>query len=350
MSEENNSMEKKVVLVQTDSDTGGQVILDEKNIEKSEETFEERINNTINNIDIDASMKKAVTAEEFTENLMNDGSLLKELTNGTDLDQEVIKRILEVTNKVMKKEKVDTYKDLPEPIRDMIDKYVLAEFKTVPINQRGLIRRNVATALINSFISEITQNRAKYDFAHELASIYREGSKEIVNISMESHVERNKIYREVAEEIEDPEKKRRMIEILDRIDEAKNLTELKEFSKKCKIKPIELEKPKRVFEDFLNKYRDSANNIYSIDLAVKSIYRNINKDTDKEYTLNMVNAFFIAFCKQVKRYDESNPLDHAYMYYVLYYSVISDTENNNEFMNNIKEVIANLVLKNTRIK
>jgi hypothetical protein len=136
-----------------------------------------------------------------------------------------------------------------------------------------------------------------------------------------------------------------MSDILDRIDEANNLTELKEFAKKCKIKSIELEKSKKVFESFLDKYRTSSNNIYDISVACKSMIRNINKN-GSNYTEDEIIAFYVAFCKQVRNYDESNPLDHAYMYYVLYFAATIDGDKSGKFIENVKEVVANAKSRN----
>ena len=92
-----------------------------------------------------------------------------------------------------------------------------------------------------------------------------------------------------------------MMEILDAIDEAKNLTKLKEFAKKTKIRSIDLEKPNRVFDRFLNKYRNSSNNIYDIHMGLTVLSRHL-----EGYSNDMVRAFFILFCKQVQNYDIDN--------------------------------------------
>ena len=77
--------------------------------------------------------------------------------------------------------------------------------------------------------------------------------------------------------------------------------------------------------------------------ALEMARENYEKEPANSYH---INAFFIAFCKQTINYKESDPIDHAYMYYVLYYSMLSDTEDSKEFLTNVAEVIDNIVERN----
>ena len=147
--------------------------------------------------------------------------------------------------------------------------------------------------------------------------------------------------------MEDPEKKARLLAILDQIDEARSLTTLKEFAKRCKIKPIELEKPEsRVYRGFLNKYTNSTNNIYDIKVARTVLFRHLSNEG---YTMRDVDAFLISFCKQVNGYSPTIATEHAYMYYVLYYSALLDGDRSTTFINNVKDVIVNLKERNSII-
>ena len=62
-----------------------------------------------------------------------------------------------------------------------------------------------------------------------------------------------------------------------------------------------------------------------------------------------VDAFLIAFCKQVDRYSPTVATEHAYMYYVLYYSALLDGDRSTTFINNVKDVIVNLKERNSII-
>ena len=103
--------------------------------------------------------------------------------------------------------------------------------------------------------------------------------------------------------MEDEEKKAALIAILDSIDEAYNLTTLKEYAKKCKIKNYDLENPSRSFDRFNGKYKDSPYNIYAIEMASTILFRNINigLEEDKMFTDKQVIAFFIAFSPATQR-------------------------------------------------
>ena len=156
--------------------------------------------------------------------------------------------------------------------------------------------------------------------------------------------ERNSAYREAANNIEDEGKRKRLNAILDRIDEARNLTELKEFAKTCKIKRYDIERPdKRVYSGFLSKYRDSVNNIYDINIAETVLVRHLAPlGCDKIDVIMLL----IAFCRQCQSYSVDNVLDHAYMYYFLYYCVMLDGDKSDKFKNNLLEVIKNVNERN----
>lgn len=339
-------MESKVVNTLVNPTTGDSTIINDK-VDNLESTLEEKASKAFAHVDISSNMSKLINANEFSESLLNDDNILKDLTKGMTLEDKDVKQILEVTNRVIKKEKINVFKELPVSVQEAIDKNIKAQYLIPSLDHKtnNMIRKSIANSIINEFISNIQNQRAKYDFAHELANIYEEGTKDIENAAMELHKERNKAYRDIANDMEDGEKKQRLNEVLDSIDEARNLTKLKEFTKKCKIKSIDLEKPKRIFNDFLNKYRNSSNNIYDINMGVKSLLRTLNTEEEK-YTIDHINAFFIAFCKQTINYKESDPIDHAYMYYVLYYSMLSDTEDSKEFLTNVAKVIDNIVERN----
>ena len=160
-------------------------------------------------------------------------------------------------------------------------------------------------------------------------------------------------YKEAAEKMEDPEKKQKLLSVLDRINEAYNLSELKEFSKSCKIKKFDLEKPNKLFDAYTRKYADSTYNAYSIEMARPVLYRNLNIDDNDEYSDTDINAFFIAFCKQTRNMKSDDVLDHAYMYYVMYNIVLADLNKSDDtkhvsekFLDNVKEVIKNLRNRN----
>lgn len=347
VSENGEIIESRMMDVLIDPDTGSRKIIGSADNEAVKDSFDEMVKKI--NEDKDISLDDTpVSEKEIIDYLANGNSdsMLSELSKGTNISLESTRQLLEIVNRKSKGEKFNTYKELPTEIKSIIDNYVATNMSSVGCNISTInnIKRNVADALLDEFINDIHLDRAKNDFARDLEQIYNSSAKEIADSSLEYIEERNKAYREAAMDIEDEAKKNRLLAILDRIDDARSLDELKEFAKTCKIKSIELEKPEtRVYNGFLNKYKNSTNNIYDINIARKVLYRHISNDG---YTTKDVDAFFIAFCKHVSGYSVDVATDHAFMYYVLYYSALLDGDKSLIFVNNVKEVINNLRERN----
>ena len=335
--------ETKVINTQVNPLTGENVILNTDEVEVNTDTPADKLEK----ITID-DLTKTATEEEITEAMQEDG-ILKEISKDIEWSADEVKQILAVTNRRIKKENFNVYRALPESVQKMINDYINQEMGITSIagarvSQINSIRNAIAENIVDQFQNDITLNRAKHDFAHELASIYHSGTKEISESAVEYTEDRNKQYREAAEKMEDPEKKERMLAILDRIDDARSLDELKEFAKKCKIKSIELEKPRRVLGTVMSKYEKSANNIYAIDLCKYTLGRNLPERTENE-----IMCFFIVFCKYVMNWDINVPLNHAFIYYVLYYCAMLDGDKSDIFKNNVREVIDNIKTRNPNL-
>lgn len=324
-------------------------------VNEVKDSFDEMVRKINEDDDFSFSDDAPITEAEAVDYLSDNASesIINEISKGTNYTNEEIQQLLIVTNKRIKKQEVNVYKELPESMRKLIDQYTnqMITHDKIDGNNHAFIRgakNSIAEALIDEFISDIQIDRFKNDFARDLENIYATSNKEIAETSLEYFEERNAAYREAAEEIEDEEKKAKLLAILDQIDEARALTGLKEFAKACKVKPIETEKPdNRVYRNFLAKYKDSNNNIYDIKVAIEVLYRHL---VDDNYTRKDVELFFIVFCKYVRNYDVNVPTQHAFMYYVLYYAVMLDGDKSDNFKNNVKEVINNIKLRNTFIK
>ena len=338
--------ESKKVITTINPDTGETQILNTDPVEDLR-SFEEQVNDAIDSFDLDFNNSNPATMDEMTKLLDSDDNLLKNISKDTEMSEDDIKNILDVTNRRIHREKFNVYKCLPDNVKKMIDDYIEKDPNFMSYDKRAIntIKNNMATMIIDSFKDSINMERSKHDFAHELSNLYQEGTKTIAESSMSLMEDRNKAYREAADKIEDPEKKERLLAILDRIEAARELEELKEFAKKCKIKRIELEKPEsRVFSYFINKYAESSNNIYDLKLCATILYRHLKEDG---YNTDMVLAFFIAFCKMIQNWDINDPLQHSYIYYVLYYCAMLDGDKTDKFKNNAKEVIDNLIERNS---
>lgn len=343
--------ETKVINTTINPLTGETMILDTSSeIEDDGRSFEEKVTDTMESIDDNIFDNDTPASMEEFSKVLQDDNLLKEIGgNDLNLEPEEIRLILDITNRRIHREEFNVYKVLPDSVKAMIDEYVKKELGielgVASVAHVNAVKNSVASAIIDQFQTDIQFERARHDFAHELANLYRDSSADIAESSIEYFEERNKAYRDAADKIEDPEKKQRMLEILDRIDQARNLNELKEFAKKCKIKKIELEKPsQRVFDQFVLKYKDSTNNIYDIKMCVHILARNLPERTDFE-----IYSFFIVFCKYVMNWDVSIPINHAFIYYILYYCAMLDGDKSNTFRNNVREVIDNVKVRNSGI-
>jgi hypothetical protein len=238
---------------------------------------------------------------------------------------------------------------MPDKVKAMIDKYAL-DSGISPLDKRYReLKHSVADMLMDDFIGNINMNRIQKDFNSEVESMFDKASKEIGAEIVGYSEQKIQKYREAAEKMEDPEKKQKLFDVLDRIDEAYNLSELKEFAKSCKIKKFDLEKPSKLFDAYTRKYAESTYNAYSIEMARPILYRNLNTGDDEQFSDRDINAFFIAFCKQTRNMRSDNVLDHSYMYYVMYNIVLADLNKSDEtkhvsekFLDNVKEVIKNL--------
>lgn len=348
--------EEKRIMVKIDPNTGEHSILPDDGVVEEHKSFEETVDDfDLNDMEIDLD-DSPITEEEFNKAKedSNKEGLIGELNDEDfNLSPEGIQGLIRVLNIRMKKEKFNAYKEFPKEIQDMIDDYM--KKGGIPVlSQEGKTFRNaISESLLDEFVSNIQADRMSRDFNKEIESIFEEGAKEIADTVIGFTRERNEAYRKYAEGLEDEEKKQKILEILDQIEEAFKLDTLKEFAKKCKIKKIELDKPERIYRGMMDKYDSSVYNIYDIALAVPILFRNLNRGEDGiVYDDKDIKAFFICFCKQCLNMKPSNVLEHAYMYYVMYNCVIMDInkgenrQTTEDFIKNVKEVIANIRTRN----
>lgn len=331
---------------------------EQKIVSTEDEEFEETVDeNTFEDLlrDIEEGKIKVetdnspITKEELKENITvfnpKDDSKF-------DISDESLETLLKIANRKMNKEEFNVYKELPQEIKNMIDKTIGVEAANVTSNEIRYFKNSIAEQLLNDFIMNITINRAKSDLNKEIESVFNEGLKDITEESVKYTEERNKQYRAQVEAMEDEEKKAKLLAVLDTMDSAYDLNDLKEFAKTCKLKKYDIEDPKRYFRDFHDKYKDSTYNIYDIKLTLNPLS---NKIVDNEkYTEKDIIAFLVCFCKYVMNFNVEDTINHTFMYYVIYNIIIMGSNTSektiyksNIFANNIKEVIDNLKVKNS---
>lgn len=356
--------EYRKTLVKINPDTGehiitGEVIKDDKDKESFDE-MNERIANGNINVEIDNS---PISLEEINDHIKNSesDSMFKSVFGDAEQpDNETMMAILDVVNRRMNKEEFNVYRAFPDKIKELINSYIAKVNGGCAnnSNQHKMIRNMLAESIIDEFITDISIDRVKNDLNKEVEELFEKSSGEIADSIIGYTTERNKQYRDYANSIEDDYKKEKMNKILDQIDEAYNLTGLKEFCKRCKIKHIDLEKCNEksyTINQFLAKYDESPYNIYSIYIAEQTLLRNLIKKnfnaSDKD-----VRAFFLAFCNQCKNYTPTDSFQHAYMYYVIYNVILSDINTGEKkevsdlFLDNVIECINNLRARNNNFK
>ena len=353
--EERETGENKSMMVKIDPNTGEHKIIGQADNLDDDETFEEmceRIKNSDLKLDF-----APITEKELVSYIASnkDSSMINEIANDVDLSADTIKGLLEIVNRKINREEFNVYKAFPDEIKSMVDKYLVSMQVPACSTQGKQFRNMISEQLISEFVTNINIDRTMHDFNKELEDLFTKGSSELADSIIGYTEERNKKYREYAEQMQDEEKKEKVNQILDQIDEAYNLTNLKQFASRCKIKKFDLEKPNKVYKYFLQKYAESSYNIYDINMARPILYRNINPEDKEEYTSNDIDSFFICFCKQCMNMKPEIVTEHAYMYYVIYNIVLMDMNKGDQkhvseaFIDNIKEVIHNIKQKNNFI-
>jgi hypothetical protein len=281
--------------------------------------------------------------------------ILDELGNITISDED-FQVLLEVVNRRQNKEDFNVYRALPESIKAQINKSVgegIGVPEVATSNPIRALRNQTAEMLIDDTIVNISMQRAQNDLNKEIEDIFKSGASDIAEYTVGYTKERNEKYRKYAEELEDKEKRERLLKTLDIIESAFSLVDLKEYAKTCKIKKYDLENPKNYFRDFMYKYKDSTYDIYDINLTLPILDRYV---TDGEkYNNADVIAFMVCFCKYIQNYKVENPMEHAFMYYVIYNICVMDSlpdtsEEKERFMNNVREVMDNLKERNSFLK
>lgn len=340
----------KKVNVNIDPNTGEHIIMGPV-ADKKEETFNEMVDR-INEGDLGFNTSiEDISFNEMKQEITSNPEVLVNEISENDLSDDDIKSILNITNRKIRKEKFNIYKELPDSVKSSIDRYLGINAVNYG-NQINSARNMIAEQIIDEFINNISFNKISNDFTKEIEDLFNKGNQEIVSEIVGYNQEKTKKYREYAKDIEDEEKKERLLSVLDRIDDAYSLDELKEYSKTCKIKNDYLVKPEKQWRSFLNKYNDSKYNIYDLKLCVPILKRNLGK----EYNEKDIFAFLACFTRYCMNMDSSNPLDHAFMYYTIYNIIICDMNKGDKkqvseiYLNNIKEVIENLRKKNNNFE
>lgn len=350
----------KKVKIMVNPETGEHSPIGVVSSEDKEETFEEMIERLEKESDFNSVNEKPIELDELgsliSRSKTDPNSILRDITtinnNNFEISDDSLKIILQIANRKMKKEEFNVYREFPDEVKSMINKYCAASGVSILTNQGKNLRNMVSELLISEFISNITMDRVQIDFNKEIETLFSKGNEEIAEAAIGYTTEKNEAMRKYAlEKMQDGEKKDTLLTVLDNFDDAYSLTSMKEFAKKCKIKKYDLERPDKIYDNFLRKYVNSTYNIWDIKIVRPILARNLNTETE-EFTEKDIDAFFICYCKQCLNMKPEIAQNHAYMYNIIYNITLIDInkgktkEVSDTFINNIREVIYNLRVRN----
>lgn len=282
-----------------------------------------------------------ITEDIINKCFENNESFVGKIHNISD---ESIKEFLKIIEKYNKTKEDVKYKDLPKEFQDIITKFAIQSGHSV--NEIGFynIRNEIAQMFIDETITNIGIDDIVASYYREVENIYKATDDHISTIIKDYADKRSKIIEDAAKNITDPEKKKVAENIIDSIHDAYALERLIECAKehKIKIKNYDLERPEKVYRDFLYKYQNSPSNIYSINVVASVLRRHLNSDDPKD-----TDRFLILFCKFCRDYNPEDIAQHSFMYYVTYNIVLLDAYKNKEydefapdFLDNIRKVIS----------
>ena len=303
--------------------------------------------------------KVEFTAEDIKASLKD--SMFTEGKPDFTLPDEDVVVILDIVEKVRKKENINIYAALPQSVKYMINKYMFEQGVQGYSVQANSVRNMLASTLIDEFISNISINKTVESFNKEMEDLFVKTGEEFSKMYKEYDTERTKYLEAALEKIPEGDPKRETItKVLDAINDAYKLTRLREATPKLKIKNFDREKPERTFSDFEFKYKDTQYHIYSIKQVLSVLYKHIapeiektlpdDMDEEKKHTAALALAsvesvdFMLLFCKFCMNYKADVPEEHAFMYYTLYNIMLLDVYKGEEyndfangFVNNIIE-------------
>lgn len=312
---------------------------------------------------VDADDPDLITDQEIQEAFvrMNDAGAdiderpvdMQELQDAIDEDMTIFEDVklsmqgasdlLVLINRVIKGEDFN-YRSLPDEVQRAINLFMRRNGMAGYSVQSNSYRNSIAKSLIEGFTQDVMMKRYISDFNTEMQKIVQETGEELTNMYAEYNEERIKKMQEYLDKMDDPEKKQKLKDILDAINDGFDLNRLKEAARnhKIKIKKFDLEKPKRAIDRFLTKYEKSTQNIYSPWLAMKVLSRHA-----PELSVDDIHRFFVGLCKYCDQFEVTDTPAHAFTYYALYNCIQLDTlsgekklEFKKKYIKNVKEVIA----------
>lgn len=303
------------VTVQINPETGERVIVG--SVKEKTEQEQEFITDTFE--ELWAQAEKSSTTD-INKIKIPDSMIMEQASNQFDLTGndmniflDLVKRYRESDGKIP-----NLYSKLPKAVKNLVDAGAADVANNISFDQIAAAKNNVAKIIMDSFISDVTMSKATVDFNTEMNKILSDANSTAKDLYYDSVIDKLKQIDLVIEQVNigdnTEEEKKDKIDKLTRLakamNDAINLDDFKEKLPRIKIKKFEIEKPRRITQDFDNKYVSSVYSIHSVSLLFKVMYREF-----PDYSEEDITKFILSFCKYTMNMHPENVFEHTFMYY-----------------------------------
>ena len=329
--------------VSVNTETGEKNVIDTA-IEE-DKPFSEKLEDIGKSLD-DLKLEDVEIESGDVKEAVKEGNLLDD--EGFEISDKTAVELTEMLNKYNKTGSI-SYKDFPEETKKYFDKYFKEQGITGYNVQANTMRNMVAEAFADELKSNVQMKKFNDEFNSQIEGIFSKMNDELSPLFMDYNNTRESYIKKVTEEIEDEDKKKIAEEILDSIHDAFELSRLIEVAPRTKIKRYYMERPNKVYDLVLSKYKDNKYNIYDLTMITKILDKhlkanNIIPEDDMESATKVV----LIFALHCSTYHVDVPAQHAFMYYFTYTIVLLEIYKNEEydkfapaFLGNVKKVIDN---------
>lgn len=299
-----NETESEVVMVNHNASDGEIVPTDVLDKETLSKLSSDQFNNFINDM----------------PNEVNKDIISKIVGSGQISNFDDIQTITDMIKRRMNGEPVNAYKEFPPSIKQMLVTANVSSAGNMYANNQ--ILKSAANLLLDNLTEEYKKSANEFvdlemmlmNFNKDTSAIVDSTSKELGSLMMDTDVSRKQSIDAAIENckasnnLEGVEKLEKM---KSSIDDAYNLDDFIEFCKHVKIKKFDLEKPSRVYSNFIRKYENHKNNITDIRICPDILDRHFKSD----HTTNV--KLCLAFCKYTMNMSPDNVNEHTFMYYFI---------------------------------
>ena len=235
----------------------------------------------------------------------------------------------------------ETYRYLPKIMQDHINTQYTA--MGLPFADRKKYMAPLVKDLLDTFIHESALNKYIIDMNREMDAIYTEFGNEANKFYEESIDEKISSVKEMIEQLEasenpNQEQLQALYDMRDGLHQSISFEEFKAKAPHIKIRHIDMEKPEKVVDRFMMKYKNSKYNIIDLKLIFNILHH---------HGISKVDAviFGVAFCNYCTFFKPTNIKEHVFMYYtitnIISLAAVEDlTDIGTRVLNNVKEVVS----------